>query len=208
MSVEAPSSSSKPSKRRAIATSGAALRWRFWRRLRTARAGGRDPLFLLADAPHRRAQPRRPPRAAGRLPLSQPVPRRHHRCAGAEPADAGRDHRGRHRGFGDRRRPTRSPSIRKSCCSSLRRRRRGHRATSRPSLEFSIDPERVGPVLRRLVSPTRTRARIYDRDGYCCSIRVSHRPRRILRHDLPPQSEDAGNWLDRVWAAMKRSLRL
>ena len=35
-----------------------------------------------------------------------------------------------------------------------------------PSLEFSINPERIGPVLHRLASPTRTRARIYDRDGY------------------------------------------
>src|SRR5208283_2000911 len=31
-------------------------------------------------------------------------------------------------------------------------------------LEFSLSPE-VGPLLRRLVSPTGTRARIYDRDG-------------------------------------------
>ncbi len=35
---------------------------------------------------------------------------------------------------------------------------------AQPSIEFSINPERVGPLLRRLVSPTRTRARIYDRD--------------------------------------------
>ncbi len=28
-----------------------------------------------------------------------------------------------------------------------------------PSLEFSINPERIGPVLHRLASPTRTRAR-------------------------------------------------
>jgi two-component system sensor histidine kinase ChvG len=34
------------------------------------------------------------------------------------------------------------------------------------SLDFQIDPERVTPVLRRLVSPTQTRARIYDHDGY------------------------------------------
>jgi two-component system sensor histidine kinase ChvG len=33
------------------------------------------------------------------------------------------------------------------------------------SIEFSINPERVGPVLHRLVTPTRTRARIYDLDG-------------------------------------------
>jgi len=32
-------------------------------------------------------------------------------------------------------------------------------------LDFPINPERVGPILRRLVSPTKTRARIYDRDG-------------------------------------------
>ena len=32
-------------------------------------------------------------------------------------------------------------------------------------LEFSINPERVAPVLSRLVTPTGTRARIYDADG-------------------------------------------
>jgi two-component system sensor histidine kinase ChvG len=32
-------------------------------------------------------------------------------------------------------------------------------------LEFSINPERVAPLLRRLVTPTGTRARVYDRDG-------------------------------------------
>ena len=34
-----------------------------------------------------------------------------------------------------------------------------------PTLEFPINPERVAPLLRNLVTPTRTRARIYDRDG-------------------------------------------
>src|ERR1700704_3007483 len=33
------------------------------------------------------------------------------------------------------------------------------------ALDFPINPERVAPVLRELVSPTNTRARIYDRDG-------------------------------------------
>ena len=32
-------------------------------------------------------------------------------------------------------------------------------------LDFPINPERVAPLLRRLVTPTDTRARIYDRDG-------------------------------------------
>jgi two-component system sensor histidine kinase ChvG len=34
------------------------------------------------------------------------------------------------------------------------------------SFDFPLNPERVAPVLRRLVSPTKTRVRIYDRDGY------------------------------------------
>ena len=34
-----------------------------------------------------------------------------------------------------------------------------------PSLEFPINPERVAPLLRNLVTPTGTRARIYDQGG-------------------------------------------
>ena len=34
-----------------------------------------------------------------------------------------------------------------------------------PSLEFPINPERVAPLLRNLITPTRTRARIYDQQG-------------------------------------------
>ncbi len=58
---------------------------------------------------------------------------------------------------------------------------------SQPALEFSLNPERVGPLLRRLVSPTRTRARIYDRDGSLLldSRSVSGRS-NIFRFDLPP----------------------
>ncbi len=33
------------------------------------------------------------------------------------------------------------------------------------ALELSVRPERVGPVLRKLIQPTNTRARIYGRDG-------------------------------------------
>ncbi len=39
-------------------------------------------------------------------------------------------------------------------------------ATDEFSLEFPIDPMRVTPILRRLVSPTRTPARVWDRDGF------------------------------------------
>jgi two-component system sensor histidine kinase ChvG len=34
-----------------------------------------------------------------------------------------------------------------------------------PQLEFPINPERVAPLLRNLITPTRTRARIYDQGG-------------------------------------------
>lgn len=34
-----------------------------------------------------------------------------------------------------------------------------------PALEFPINPERVAPLLRNLVTPTKTRARIYDKEG-------------------------------------------
>jgi two-component system, OmpR family, sensor histidine kinase ChvG len=69
---------------------------------------------------------------------------------------------------------------------------------AQPGLEFSINPDRVGPLLRRLVSPTRTRARIYDRDGYLLldSRSIAERS-TILRNDLPPPGQDEGaRWLD------------
>jgi two-component system sensor histidine kinase ChvG len=66
-----------------------------------------------------------------------------------------------------------------------------------PGLEFSINPDRVGPLLRRLVSPTRTRARIYDRDGYMLMDSRSLAARsNILRFDLPAQGQtDKPQWL-------------
>src|SRR5918999_5983310 len=54
-------------------------------------------------------------------------------------------------------------------------------------LEFSISPERVAPLLRRLVTPTRTRARIYDREGaLLLDSRTLYSRGDILRFDLPP----------------------
>ena len=35
-----------------------------------------------------------------------------------------------------------------------------------PALEFPINPERIAPLLRNLITPTRTRARIYDKNGF------------------------------------------
>ncbi len=54
------------------------------------------------------------------------------------------------------------------------------------SLVFPINPERVAPVLRRLISPTRTRARVYDRDGNILLDSQQFYSRgQILRYDLP-----------------------
>ncbi len=74
-------------------------------------------------------------------------------------------------------------------------------------LEFPINPEKVAPILRRLVSPTRTRARIYDRDGQMIidSRNIFSRG-QILRYELPPPAADEGpgpiarTWQDfRLW---------
>ncbi|MFC7051934.1 stimulus-sensing domain-containing protein [Hansschlegelia quercus] len=55
------------------------------------------------------------------------------------------------------------------------------------SLEFPINPEKIAPVLRRLVTPTRTRARIYDREGaLLLDSRSLYARGDILRFDLPP----------------------
>eukprot|EP01037_Dinobryon_pediforme_P015736 gene15736-15889_t len=71
------------------------------------------------------------------------------------------------------------------------------------SLFFSINPERIGPVLRKLVSPTRTRARIYDRDGDVVLDSRSLSVRgNILRAELPPP--ESPSVVVRVWDSVKQ----
>ena len=58
-------------------------------------------------------------------------------------------------------------------------------------LDFPINPERVAPVLRRLISPTKTRARIYDRDGgLILDSRSLYGRGDVLRFELAPPSAD------------------
>src|SRR5204862_4409136 len=72
------------------------------------------------------------------------------------------------------------------------------------ALEFPINPERVAPVLRRLVSPTRTRARIYDRDGVLLlDSRSLYGRGDVLRFDLPPLTEVKPGFFERNWIAVK-----
>ena len=67
-------------------------------------------------------------------------------------------------------------------------------------LEFPINPERVAPVLRRLVSPTNTRARMYDRGGVL--ILDSRNLYDVLRFDLPPPTRKPGV-LERVYVTIR-----
>lgn len=67
------------------------------------------------------------------------------------------------------------------------------------NLDFPINPERVAPVLRRLISPTRTRARIYDRDAnLLLDSRHLYSRGQILRYDLPPVEEEEPDLVERV----------
>jgi two-component system sensor histidine kinase ChvG len=77
--------------------------------------------------------------------------------------------------------------------------------TDEDAIEFSINPERVGPALHRLVSPTHTRARIYDRDGLLLldSQAVSARSPISRAEGTDPASEDT-TWLQRAWSSVNR----
>lgn len=71
-------------------------------------------------------------------------------------------------------------------------------------LEFSINPERVAPLLRRLVTPTRTRARIYDREGtLLLDSRALYSRGDILRFDLPPPAREETTFFERMVLAVK-----
>jgi two-component system, OmpR family, sensor histidine kinase ChvG len=71
-------------------------------------------------------------------------------------------------------------------------------------INFPINPERVAPVLRRLVSPTKTRARIYDRDG---ALLVDSRNLfgrgDVLRYDLPAPSAERPGLIERAFIAVR-----
>jgi two-component system sensor histidine kinase ChvG len=70
--------------------------------------------------------------------------------------------------------------------------------------DFPINPERVGPILRRLVSPTKTRARIYDRDGVLLvDSRNLFGRGDILRYDLPPPSAEKPGVFERAFIAVR-----
>ena len=71
-------------------------------------------------------------------------------------------------------------------------------------IDFPINPERVAPILRRLVSPTKTRARIYDRDGVLLVDSRSLFGRGdVLRFDLPPPNAERPGLIERAFMAAR-----
>ncbi len=76
--------------------------------------------------------------------------------------------------------------------------------TGNPGLDFPINPVRVAPVLQRLVSPTNTRARIYERDG--TFILDSLALYDVLRFDLPPPEASQPNYIERRLMTLRRWL--
>lgn len=64
--------------------------------------------------------------------------------------------------------------------------------------DFPINPDKVGPVLRRLISPTLIRARLYDRDAnIILDSRHLYSGGQILRYDLPPVDAPSPRLKDR-----------
>ena len=73
-------------------------------------------------------------------------------------------------------------------------------------LDFPINPERVAPVLRRLISPTKTRARIYDRDGVLIlDSRSLYGRGDVLRFELPPPAAEKPGIVERAMIAIRTS---
>jgi two-component system sensor histidine kinase ChvG len=75
------------------------------------------------------------------------------------------------------------------------------------NFEFPINPERVAPVLRRLISPTNTRARIYDHDGVLLlDSRNLYGRGDVLRFDLPAPGAEKPGFIEKQWNSIRKWL--
>lgn len=72
------------------------------------------------------------------------------------------------------------------------------------SLDFPINPERVAPILQRLISPTKTRARIYDREGVLLlDSRYLYSRGQILKSDEAEPAGPQRGVVERAWERLK-----
>jgi two-component system sensor histidine kinase ChvG len=70
------------------------------------------------------------------------------------------------------------------------------------NLDFPIDPETAGPILKRLLANTTVRARIIDKDGnLVVDSRFLYSRGDIIQSELPPLNAVEGEegWLQRTW---------
>ena len=80
------------------------------------------------------------------------------------------------------------------------------------NLQFPISPENIAPVLRALIKPTQTRARIYDPDGILIlDSRFLYDAGRFQQFDLPPLSGDAKEeefgWIEFIGNSLNKLLQ-
>ena len=70
--------------------------------------------------------------------------------------------------------------------------------------DFPVNPERVAPVLRRLISPTKTRARIFDREGgLIIDSRNLYGRGDVFRIELPPPAAEKPGLAERTRIAIR-----
>ena len=68
------------------------------------------------------------------------------------------------------------------------------------NLDFPVDPETAGPVLKRLLANTTVRARIIDKDGnLIVDSRFLYSRGDIVQSDLPPVNEDRSFSISALW---------
>ena len=76
------------------------------------------------------------------------------------------------------------------------------------TLESPIKPEVVAPLLRNLIQPTRTRARIYDRDGIMVlDSRHLYTGGQVVRFDLPPLKTNEEGMIARIGRLLNKWLQ-
>lgn len=75
-------------------------------------------------------------------------------------------------------------------------------------LDFPIVPQKVAPILRRLISPTRTRARIYDADAsLILDSKHLYTGAQVLRYDLAPLDDEPSTFSEKLSTWFNRLLQ-